>query len=281
MTTPPLIHCADQDGIANLTLDSPHNRNALSARLMTELIKKLADATQDPGIRAVLITHTGNTFCAGADLNETAADSSAPHRLIQLLRTIAGSSKPVVARVAGHARAGGLGLLGACDIVVAGPQASFAFTEVRIGLAPAVLSTTVLPRLGSRAASRYFLTGERFDAAQAASIGLVTLAADDLDKALAPILDGLRAAAPNALAETKRLTTAGVLQSFNQNADTMTELAARLLATDEAREGVASFLERRQPAWASGTAEPGDDRTVAKEDPHEPALRTRRSVRPS
>ncbi|RVU23247.1 enoyl-CoA hydratase family protein [Streptomyces antnestii] len=255
MTTAPLVRRTDEDGVAALTLDSPHNRNALSARLITELTAELTRASRDPDVRAVLLTHTGTTFCAGIDLDEArhpTHDSAGPQRLLQLLRTIVESPKPVVARVAGHARAGGIGLLGACDIVAAGPQASFAFTEVRIGLAPAVLATTVLPRVDPRAASRYFLTGERFTAAEAARIGLVTLAAeDDLDTALTPILDGLRAAAPNALAATKRLTTAEVLRSVDRDADTMTALAARLLATDEAREGVASFLERRRPAWAT------------------------------
>lgn len=255
MTTAPLVRRADKDGVTTLTLDSPHNRNALSARLITELTDELTRASQDPAVRAVLLTHTGTAFCAGIDLSEARHpdhDPAAGARvLLQLLRTIVESPKTVVARVAGHARAGGLGLLGACDIVVAGPKASFAFTEVRIGLAPAVLATTVLPRVDPRAASRYLLTGERFGAAEAARIGLVTLAEDDLDTALTPILDGLRAAAPNALAATKRLTTAEVLRSFDRDANTMTALAAHLLATDEAREGVASFLERRQPVWAT------------------------------
>ncbi|QKW10182.1 enoyl-CoA hydratase family protein [Streptomyces sp. NA04227] len=256
MTTTPLVSRADKDGVTTLTLDSPHNRNALSARLVAELTDEVTRASQDLDVRAVLLTHTGTTFCAGIDLDEARHPDHAPaagaRRILQLLCTIVESPKPVVARVAGHARAGGIGLLGACDIVAAGPQASFAFTEVLLGLAPAVLATTVLPRLDPRAASRYLLTGERFDAAEAARIGLVTLAPEDgLDTALAPVLDGLRSAAPNALAATKRLTTAEVRRFFDRDADALTDLASRLLATDEAREGIASFLERRRPVWAS------------------------------
>jgi enoyl-CoA hydratase len=244
-------------GITTLTLDSPHNRNALSARLVAELDEGLAAAAKDPQTRAVVLTHTGGTFCAGADLSEAsagpgtaAAAVSGPLGLARLLRTVVELPKPVVARVTGHVRAGGLGLVGACDIAVAGPGASFAFTEARLGLAPAVISLPLLPRLDERAAGRYYLTGERFDAAEAARIGLLTLAADgDVDEALAPVLDGLRRASPQGLAESKRLTTAGVLRAFDRDTEAMAELSARLFASDEAREGMTAFLERRDPAW--------------------------------
>ncbi|WP_406631263.1 enoyl-CoA hydratase family protein [Amycolatopsis sp. WGS_07] len=233
-------------GIAAFTLDSPHNRNALSVGLANELAAHLGRAAEDPSVRAVLLTHTGETFCSGIDLAEARAGTGlSASQLASLLRTVVETPKPVVARVTGHVRAGGLGLLGACDIVVAGPAASFAFTEVRIGLAPAVLSTTVLPRLDSRAVSRYYLTGERFDSAEAARIGLITLAADDVDEALEPILAGLRSAAPGALAAAKRLTTMAAREFFDAHAGELTALAGRLGESAEAREGIASFLDRR------------------------------------
>ena len=245
-------------GITTLTLDSPHNRNALSARLLTQLHEGLEAAAKDPDTRAVLLTHTGGTFCAGADLKE---GSGTPHDLVRLLRSIVELPKPVVARVTGHVRAGGTGLLGACDISVAGPGASFAFTEARIGVAPAVISMPLLPRLDSRAASRYYLTGERFGAAEAARIGLITQAADDgrvggdgdegegVDAALAPVLDGLRRGSPQGLAESKRLVTAEVLRAFDRDTDTLAARSERLFASDEAREGMTAFLERRDPEW--------------------------------
>ncbi|WP_431980175.1 enoyl-CoA hydratase family protein [Streptomyces qinglanensis] len=241
------------DGVRTLTLDSPHNRNALSTRLVAELYAELERAEADPGVRAVLLTHTGNTFCAGADLSEARAHdgpTDAPLELARLLRTVVAFPKPVVARVSGHVRAGGTGLLAACDISVAGPGATFAFTEARIGVAPAVISMPVLPRTDPRAMSRYYLTGERFGPAEAARIGLITLAADDPDEALAPVLDGLRQGSPQGLAESKRLVTREVLAAFDRDTGTLAELSARLFASDEAREGMTAFLERREPEWA-------------------------------
>ncbi|WP_405700001.1 enoyl-CoA hydratase family protein [Streptomyces sp. NBC_01383] len=233
-------------GITTLTLDSPANRNALSARLVGELSAALAACAADGTVRAVVLTHTGNTFCAGADL--TAPPD--PAAFVALMRQIVALPKPVVARVTGHVRAGGLGLLGACDISAAGPGATFALTESRLGLAPAVISLPLLPRTDPRAAARYYLTGERFDAAEAARISLVTLAAaDDVDEALAPVLDGLRRASPQGLRASKELVTATVLESFDQHAEDLIARSAALFASAEAREGMTAFLERRDPAW--------------------------------
>ena len=232
-------------GVETLTLDSPHNRNALSAALVGELSAALTDCAKEPDVRAIVLTHTGNTFSAGADLK----DPPDPDTLVGLLRQIVELGKPVVARVTGHVRAGGLGLLAACDIAAASTQSTFAFTEVRIGVAPAVISLTLLPRTDPRALARHYLTGERFDAAEAARTGLVTAAGDDVDAVLEPILDGLRRAAPEALAETKRLLTAKVLETFDRDAADLTALSARLFAAPQAREGMTAFLERRDPSW--------------------------------
>ncbi|WP_405862661.1 enoyl-CoA hydratase family protein [Streptomyces sp. NBC_01515] len=233
-------------GIETLSLDSPATRNALSASLVSELADALTECAKDADVRAIVLTHTGNTFCAGADLR----DPPPPDALVAVLRQIIELPKPVVARVTGHVRAGGLGLLAACDITAAATEsATFAFTEVRIGVAPAVISLPLLPRTDPRALARYYLTGERFDATEATRAGLLTLTGEDVDEALAPILDGLRRAAPEALAETKRLLTARVLETFDRDAADLTALSARLFGSAQAREGMTAFLERRDPAW--------------------------------
>ncbi|MFC9278203.1 enoyl-CoA hydratase family protein [Streptomyces collinus] len=232
-------------GVETLSLDSTATRNALSAALVTELDGALTDCAKDPDVRAVVLTHTGTTFCAGADLR----DPPDPDALVGLLRRIVELPRPVLARITGHVRAGGLGLLAACDMAAAGPEATFAFTEVRIGVAPAVISLPVLPRTDPRALARYYLTGERFTPADAVRLGLLTVTADDVDDALAPLLDGLRRSSPQALAETKRLLTARVLETFDRDAAELTALSARLFASPQAREGMTAFLERRDAAW--------------------------------
>jgi enoyl-CoA hydratase len=239
-------------GVATLTLDSPSNRNALSSRLVAELTEGLEWAAAEDSVRAVVLTHTGTVFCAGADLSEaTGGDpASGPRHLVQLMRALVELPKPVLARVDGHVRAGGLGLIGACDLAVAGPKATFALTEVRLGLAPAVISLPLLPRLDPRAAAAWYLTGATFDAAEAERIGLITRAAEDVDAAAEEYLEHLRKASPQGLAETKRLVTAAVLETFAERGDEMVETSVRLFGSEEAQEGMRAFLERRAPSWA-------------------------------
>ncbi|MEU4122200.1 enoyl-CoA hydratase family protein [Streptomyces virginiae] len=244
MATP--VHATTAAGVTTLTLDSPANRNALSAELVAELRAAFAAAGADPAVRAVVLTHTGGTFCSGADLKSPFD----PADFVALLREIAELPKPVVARVTGHVRAGGLGLLGVCDITAAGPQSSYAFTETHLGVVPAVISAPLLPRLDPRAAARYFLTAEAFDAAEAARIGLLTLHGDDVDEILAPVLAGLRKAGPQALAATRRLVTARVRAALAQDGIALTELSAHHFASAEAREGITARFERRDPSWA-------------------------------
>ncbi|MFD6227185.1 enoyl-CoA hydratase family protein [Streptomyces sp. NPDC060232] len=244
MATP--VHATTAAGITTLTLDSPANRNALSAELVAELRAAFAAAGDDPAVRAVVLTHTGGTFCSGADLKSPFD----PADFVALLREIAELPKPVVARVTGHVRAGGLGLLGVCDVAAAGPQSSYAFTETHLGVVPAVISAPLLPRLDPRAAARYFLTAEAFDAAEAARIGLLTLHGDDVDAILAPVLAGLRKAGPQALAATKRLVTAPVRAALAQDGVALTELSAHHFASAEAHEGITARFERRDPSWA-------------------------------
>jgi enoyl-CoA hydratase len=251
--TDQLVHYAVDRAIATVTLDSPANRNALSAQLVGEVSAQLAAAAADDAVRAVVLTHTGTVFCAGADLKEQAAEGGPEQgtkRMLALLQAIVELPKPVVARLDGAVRAGGLGIVGACDVALASAKASFAFTEVRLGLAPAIISLTTLGRMTERAASRYYLTGETFGARAAAASGLITAAVDDLDAELAALADTLRACSPQGLAETKPLTTRVARAAFAERADEVQALSARLFGSEEAREGMLAFLEKRPPRWA-------------------------------
>ncbi len=245
--------------VARLTLDSPHNRNALSATLVNQLHQGLRDAAADPAVRVVVLGHTGNTFCAGADLSEGSSANADPaeataqrsREMAALLRAIVEAPLPVIVAVNGHVRAGGMGLVAAADIAVAGPKSTFALTEARIGVAPAIISLTLLPKLTARAAARYYLTGETFDAATAAAIGLITEAVDDIDAALAALVADIGRGSPQGLAASKALTTAAVLAGFDRDAERLGAESARLFVSDEAREGMLSFLEKRPPRWAT------------------------------
>ncbi len=243
--------------IARLTLDSPHNRNALSAALVQQLHDGLRRAADDAAVRTVVLSHTGGTFCAGADLSQaTAGDAQSAaaaraRELAALLRAIVECPKPVIAAVDGHVRAGGMGLVGACDIAIAGPRSTFALTEARIGVAPAIISLTLLPKLAPRAAARYYLTGETFTAQRAAEIGLITEATDDLAAAVEGVAADLATASPQGLAASKALTTAAVLAGFDRDAARLAEESAGLFVSEEAREGMLAFLEKRPPRWVS------------------------------
>ncbi len=253
--TTELVHRTDDRGIATCTLDSPANRNALSAQLVGELDAHLRDVAADDATRAVVLTHTGTTFCAGADLAESAREGGPAQgtmRLVGLLRTILELPVPVVAKIDGNVRAGGTGIVGACDVVVVGDATSFAFTEVRLALAPAIISLTVLPRIDDRAASRWFLTGDRFDAHEAERIGLVTMVADDPDAAVEALAESFRRGAPQGLAASKALTTAAMLADFDRDAERLATLSGELFASDDAQEGIASFMEKRPPRWVTG-----------------------------
>ena len=254
--TDPYVRYEVRDRVATLTLDSPHNRNALSSRLVDELLAGLEAAAADPQVRAIVLAHTGNTFCAGADLSEASDTDPAvaiderSRSMIAVLRKLVDVPKPVLAQVDGNVRAGGMGIVAACDLVVAGPGSSFALTEVRIGLAPFMISLTLLPRLDPRAASRYYLTGEKFDAATAASIGLVTVTADDPAAEVARLCAELRKGAPQALAEAKRLVNAPLLAEIATSAEDLSRRSASFFGSAEVREGMTAFLERRPPTWA-------------------------------
>jgi methylglutaconyl-CoA hydratase len=237
-------------GVATLTLDSPANRNALSRAMRAQLRTALTDALADDAVRVVALDHTGRVFCSGMDLSEAAggsADAQGVREFPELLELIWSAPKPVVAVVRGPARAGGVGLLAACDVVVAGASATFAFSEVRLGLVPAVISAVVLPRMVPHVAHRLMLTGQTFDAETASAGGLVDVVVPDadVDGELRAQLVHLAAGAPAALAETKRLLRAGTALRF----DELLELSARFFAGAEGQEGIAAFREKRPARW--------------------------------
>jgi len=242
-------------GVATITLDSPHNRNALSTPLMTQLLKELDAAVGDETVRVVVLSHTGPVFCSGADLKETAearANGRVPVELLaDVLAAIWEFPKPVVARVAGPARAGGLGLIAAADIAVCTRDATFAFSEVRLGVIPAVISAAVLPRLAPRAAAELYLTGSVFDGDRAAGIGLVTAAvpAGELDDAVAGYCDALVRGGPLALAGTKQLLRRTPAGSIRADLAELSERSAGYFRSAEGREGVAAFREKRPASW--------------------------------
>ncbi|SHV65354.1 enoyl-CoA hydratase/carnithine racemase [Mycobacteroides abscessus subsp. abscessus] len=250
-----LVHYSVENGVARLTLDSPHNRNAISTALVDQLRQGLTDAADDPGVRVVVLGHTGGTFCAGADLSEAAGRDPgdlATARALEaagLLRSILELPVPVIAAIDGHVRAGGMGLIGACDLVVAGTASTFALTEARIGVAPSIISLTLLPKMTARAAGRYFVTGEKFGAEEAERIGLVTVATDDVPATVAKLTDEITKGSPQGLAASKALTTASILADFDRDAEKLAKQSAQLFVSDEAREGMLAFLQKRQPNW--------------------------------
>jgi methylglutaconyl-CoA hydratase len=246
-----VLQVAVRRGVATLTLDSPANRNALSRAMRSQLRAAMTEALGNDAVRAVVLDHTGRVFCSGMDLSEAAGggvEDQGVREFPQILEAIWTSPKPVVAVVRGPARAGGVGLLAACDLVVAGGSATFAFSEVRLGLVPAVISAVVLPRMLPHVAHRLMLTGEVFDAATAAAGGLVDYAVpdDEVDDVVAAQLTALTAGAPTALAETKRLLRAGARPL---RFDDLLQLSARFFAGDDGQEGIAAFREKRPARW--------------------------------
>jgi methylglutaconyl-CoA hydratase len=260
--TEQLVRTELADRTLTITLDSPHNANALSTTLLSQLYEALDRATADSAVRVVVLTGAGRVFCAGADLKEARTSPTAAAPLMSnVVQSLWNSSKPVIARVNGAARAGGLGLIAACDIAIAVEHASFAFSEVRIGVVPAVISVPCLRRIPSRAAAEYFLTGEVFHAGRAVEIGLLTrsVAVEDLDEEVSRYAGMLRRGAPNALAVTKAVLRDGVTSSFSNALAKMSDLSATYFASAEAGEGMAAFAAKRDPAWV-GTAREDDGR---------------------
>ncbi|HET8560377.1 MAG TPA: enoyl-CoA hydratase family protein [Marmoricola sp.] len=245
-----LVHYDTSDGVATVTLDSPHNRNALSRQLVGELVDRLDRAAADDDAKVVVLRSADRVFCSGADLSEAAGGGMAEgtRALVDLQRRILAHPKPVVTRIAGPVRAGGLGIVAASDIALCADDVTFALTEVRLALTPAVISLTLLPRMSSRAASDSFLTGRTFGAQEAAAMGIVTRAvpAADLDEAVATTCADLAQGHPQGLRETKALLARDALAHLEANADDMATLSARLFGSEGAREAMTAFLNRKK-----------------------------------
>ncbi|WP_433301927.1 enoyl-CoA hydratase-related protein [Actinoplanes sp. CA-030573] len=250
-----LVRTATDAGVTTVTLDSPANRNALSTPLMTELLEALSAALTDPAVRVVVLSHTGPVFCSGADLKETAEARAAgrvpAEKLADVLAALWEFPKPVVCRVAGPARAGGLGLIAAADIAVCVHEATFAFSEVRLGVIPAVISATVLPRLAPRAAADLYLTGDVFDGPRAQEVGLVTksVSAEGLDATVAAYCDALVRGGPLALAGAKQLLRRTPGPSIRADLADLAERSGGYFRSAEGVEGVTAFREKRPAAW--------------------------------
>ena len=248
------------DKVATVTLNRPELRNAFNEQAIAELALAFDELGRNELVRAIVLAANGPAFCAGADLNwmkkmagysidENLADAS---RLADMLRTIYLCPKPTIAKVQGDCYAGGMGLVAACDIVVAADTVNFCLSEVKLGLIPATISPYVIKAMGEQAARRYFITAERFDAAAALRMGFAheVVAAEDLDTTVAGLLKSLVSNSPHAVVEAKKLVreVVGVPVTDALLVDTAERIAA-IRASNEGREGVASFLEKRKPNW--------------------------------
>ena len=250
MTDTELVHYDVTDGRATITLDSQHNRNALSRQLVTELFGHLGAAEADDTVRVVLVRAEGKVFCSGADLSEATADGmeESARRIVELQRLICTMSKPVVTRLHGAVRAGGIGIVAASDVAMAAEEATFALTEVKLGLAAAIISLTVHDRMNPRAAALTTLGGEVFSGADAAKYGLVTAAvpADALDDEVERVCASLATGAPQGLRESKRILNRDLVARIDAHGNDMAALSATLFASDAAREAMTAFLNRKK-----------------------------------
>ena len=246
-----LVHVHDEGGVRTVTLDSQHNRNALSRRLVGELLTAIEGAGEDEGTRVVVLRAEGPAFCSGADLREMTAPAQDRRRgtadMLATFRAIVGSPCPVVARVHAPVRAGGVGIVAACDVAIASTEASFAISEARLALAPAIISMTVAPRMSDRGRSLTWLTGETFDGHRAADLGLVTesCAPDVLDARVDEVVRAMVGVPRQGLAETKRLLNAELLADIEERGEELATLSASLFASDTAQSLLRAFLERR------------------------------------
>lgn len=250
-TTAELVHRENRAGSARLVLDSPANRNALSRALVEQLRDHLAAVAADPGVRAVALTATGGTFCAGADLKDPPVQDG-PGSFAAVLRALWDYPKPVVVGVNGHVRAGGMGLVAAADVALSVGSGTFAFTEVRIGVVPAMIAVLCLRRMTPASASRYLLTGEQFAPAAAVAAGLVNevVPDDQLDGAVDRLLEEFRRCDPEALRVTRDLMRRLPQMDLDAGMAHAQAVSQAMFASPEAAEGIAAFREKRLPRWA-------------------------------
>jgi len=249
-----------KDGVARVTLNRPEVRNAFDDALIKLLHEAFVSLTKDQSVRAVVLAGNGPAFCAGADLNwmkrmagyDYAANQRDAQALAEMLAALERMPKPTIARVHGPAFAGGTGLVAACDIAVGTHEAKFCFSEAKLGLSPATISPHVLRAIGERAARRYFLTAEVFDAEEAFRIGMLSILTDKLDETIDGLLQHLLAGGPEAMKKIKDLVRAVSSRPLDDAlvADTAQRIA-EIRVSAEGKEGIASFLEKRKPSWCS------------------------------
>ena len=255
-----LVESTHSDGVAMITLCDEERRNALSRPLLEEFLAAIDELERDPEVRVAVVTNRGRVFCAGANLAERSAPAVGRSvELSELFLRIKNSPKPFVGRISGHCIAGGVGLAAVMDVSVALESAMFGFTEVRLGVAPAMISVVCLPKMRLGDAQSAFLRGNRFSALEAARIGLINRAvpAEELDGAVTAIVNDLLAGEPAALAAAKRLAVVVPTMSLEEAFAWTTELSLGLFASDQAREGMAAFLEKRPASWVRRLG--GDD----------------------
>ncbi|MCP3855149.1 MAG: enoyl-CoA hydratase [Actinomycetia bacterium] len=246
-----------EQGVMTITLNRPEAKNSLSPDLVAGIHRAMEAGIDDDSIRVIVLTNTGNTFCAGADLKATqpgvSGDDSGP-TFIDVLNLMLDSPTPVIGRIAGHCTGGGVGLASACDISVMDADSLLGFTEVRIGVAPAVISVVCLPKLRPADANELFLTGERIPAGRAAEVGLVNYAvpADELDAKVDEIVGKVVRGGPNALAGTKQLLSRVGQADRQTDFEWTGVLSKSLFQSDEAREGIGAFRQRRDAGWIPG-----------------------------
>ena len=245
-----------REGAAWITLNRPDKRNALSAGLVNEMFEHLEAAEADDAVRCIVITGNGPAFCAGADLKSppgSIVDGKQAVAYPEVLTRILNNRKPVIAAINGAAFAGGLGLVSAADIAISVENAKFSFTEVQIGVIPAIISVVCLRKLGTHHGMRLFLTGERFTAKEAVDYGMVHKSVPE-DQFLATVqaeIDAIKLGGPNAIAEAKKLVQTVPGLSIDEGFKTTAEWSYRMFTSDEGAEGMASFREKRKPSWVT------------------------------
>ena len=248
-----LVETEMTNGVLTVTLNDPENRNALSSELTSDLVETLDAADHDPEVRVVVLTNSGKVFCAGADLSQRSSgdNSSKSVNPLDLFGRFRKSPKPYVGRIAGHCVAGGMGLAAAMDLSVAIDDAKFGFTEVKIGVAPAMISVLCLPKMRPAEAAEAMLLGNRMTGTDAARLGLVNKAvpSDKLDEEVQKFVDDLLAGGPNALAATKQLLVEVPGMDIDAAFEWTSKLSAELFRGEEAKEGMQAFLSKRPPNW--------------------------------
>ena len=251
-----LVRTELDDGVLTVTLCDEENRNALSAELTSELAQTLDEAEDNPEVRVIVLTNSGRVFCAGADLSERSSSKKSespikPVDPVEIFSRFKKSSKPYIGKIAGHCVAGGMGIAAAMDISIAIEEAKFGFTEVRVGVAPAMISVLCLPKMRPAEASEAFLRGNRFLAPEAVRMGLINAAvpADEIDSVIQEIVSDIKAGGPEAITAAKQLILQVPQMQVDEAFNWTSELSAKLFKSEEAQEGMRAYLDKRPPSW--------------------------------